>query len=399
MGTENEVDESSGQPGNGEGNVVSQVTRECILSGVLKDDTTSVTDLRQWRGTLLDAADADPNSPWAAEAFFQAAKISGVLGEREKRMRYLEAGVTHPRVEPTAKMLALEELAGLEGSTADGIGRAFEHLNEACEIVKGLPPELRQQWEFKRTYVVFRKALMLDLLAAKGVIHPELSGPDAGRTASDYTQMLLDMPEERLEAAGLSTHRSKWLLYQARQFLREGKREQAAQNYHEVLQDPERTQPRTYIAYLEATARYEPDSLELAKALEHIEQSLPPDKWSGTLWFMTSHAYWVAGAPERYISRVRPLLDSEDPADQAFLSEHPHGHADLLYQIAESYEQLDPPDLSQALAFYERLLAEYPDYFAAESVWQQVDALRERLARRESDNIGHPPTSNEEKNK
>ena len=333
----------------------------------------SADEMRSWRERMIEAAEVSPDSVWAPEALISAAHLSRKLREMDREEELLRAVVEHPRVQPTAKVYALIDLARIIAYARGDVAQAFEDWNLLVETIHGLEdPGLRNGWLADAYHVPLEKGLLLLMRLRTGQQNPPLRGEDAGKQASDYFQEFLDLPRGIRALSLVNMGDINLLQYLAWAFEAEGHPERAAETYRRMLAHPDNPHPPTQVHFWEAQVLYPEDSPELLKALLEIERTLPPDDWSRSLNYLIAQTYLWQGVGQEYLDRVEPSLLSDDPENQAFRNKGTDSRANKLYHLADSCQKDDVRDYERAIKYYQQILAEHPDWHLA---WAACDML------------------------
>ncbi len=322
--------------------------------GPMDDDSR-----RAWRDRLVEGARAAPEDPAADDALFEAATLSGWLGEDAAQEELLRACVQHPRVEPTTRILALRQLTTFT-RTRD-VAEAFANLNEIARLIRAMDPSLRESWTVELHNILWRKGELLSV--AQGTRKPigALPPEDVGKHASDYYQEYLDLPPEERARPGLPTEASI-LQALALELEREGQGARAAQVFRELMRRPDRVNPATMLAAWAARAEFPQGGDEYRAALEAAERSLSADDWSHSLSLRIARSYLQDGYGAPYLERFEPLLESDASADREFLDQDPGLRATVLLELAEACQRSDVNDAERAVYYYEKVLRAFPHY-------------------------------------
>ncbi len=320
--------------------------------GPMDDDSR-----RAWRDRLVEGARAAPEDPAADDALFEAATLSGWLGEDAAQEELLRACVQHPRVEPTTRILALDTLASL--SARRSVGEAFADLNDMARTIHGLDPALREKWVHELHRITWKKGLLIASREGVGKTVDWLPREDSGRRASDYFREYLDLPADARRHSSLPAD-ANVMQSLAQALAREGQGARAAEVYRDLMNHPDRTNPRTMLAFWAAEAEYHDDQPAFRAALEEAERSLPEDEWSRSLSYRIAWSYLDSGYGGPFLERMEPVLRSVEPADRAFIEQSPEFRATVLLKLAEACSCSDVGDSQHGIELYEELLADFP---------------------------------------
>lgn len=333
-----------------------------------------------WLSRLVEAAEANPDDPWTPQAYMHAATLAQAQGEDAAlRERLYRAWADHPLTTNTDRVRALLAASDCALRRTDTV-QVFHDLNRITREIEAGTPREREANRRILEMIPMRKAQALEALRLRRLPAPELPPPDTGKSESDLWREVLEQ-YRRGQAQSLQLQEPHLLYALSTALEAEGRTEEAASLIREIRDHPQTSWPKSMAARIEAQ-KLDPEMGELYIELpEEAEATLPRDEGWRDLTLEISTWYRIHGDKETWAGRVEALWNSDDPEDRAYVRRNRETYATYLWMLGDYYLfSAEPTDPGTAVAYYERLLAECPDYPQLDDVRQHAELAWEQIA-------------------